>query len=250
MRKASRPSTSPSAIAVKRSGTGAGPAAPVARQPWLPRALPFALFIAALALRGLLEAPLEAAGFATHWLYALQVLVAGVALVFFWRGYTELARPPALSAVLLSVGAGAIVFVLWITLTQPWMRIGEPVASFVPVDADGALLWPQILLRATGAALVVPLIEELFWRSLLMRWLDRRDFLSVSPRHVSLYALVLSSAVFALEHDLWLAGIVAGLVYGLVYMRTANLWNAVIAHAVTNLMLAAWVVQQRRWEFW
>ena len=98
--------------------------------------------------------------------------------------------------------------------------------------------------------LVVPVMEELFWRSFLLRWLERRSFLEVSPARTGRFALLASSGVFALAHDLWLAGFLAGLVYTLLYRRLGNLWYCVIAHATTNLLLAAWVVATRSWEYW
>jgi uncharacterized protein len=150
----------------------------------------------------------------------------------------------------MSIGVGLVVFVLWIVLTEPWMRVGEPVAAFVPVGVDGSLQWGLIALRGLGAVLVVPLIEELFWRSFLMRWIDNREFLVHVPQQTSLYALLVSSAVFALGHDLWLAGLLAGLAFGALYRHTGRIWHAVVAHAVANLALAVWVVHQRAWGFW
>lgn len=221
-----------------------------ARPAWVPRTVPFALFIGALVVRAALDDDAGALGFDAAWLYALQLVPAAIALAWFWPRLEELRKRPEAARLLSALAAGAVVFALWISLTAPWMRIGEPVASFVPVAADGTLQWPLIVLRALGAALLVPLIEELFWRSFVMRWIDRRDFRSLPPRAVSWFAVLASSAVFALEHDLWLAGLVAGLIYALTYARTGNLWNAVIAHATTNLLLAAWVVHGRQWAFW
>ena len=101
-----------------------------------------------------------------------------------------------------------------------------------------------------GAALVVPVMEELFWRSFLMRWIERPVFQGVAPQSVGLKAIVLSTFVFTLAHTQWLAAVVAGLVYALLYVRTGKLWVAVIAHAVTNLALGIWVVQTEHWQFW
>ncbi len=217
-------------------------------QPALVRALPFALFIALLALRGVVD------GSGTlHWLYALQAGATAAALALLWHHYRELREHTGAAPLLqglAAVAAGLVVFVLWITLTDDWMRVGEPVAGFIPVNADGTLQWPLIAARLAGAALVVPVMEELFWRSLVMRWIDRRDFLSLPPREVSLYALCVSSAVFALAHDLWLAGLIAGLVFGALYRWTGRIWHAIVAHAVANLALGLWVVQQRAWGFW
>jgi CAAX prenyl protease-like protein len=104
--------------------------------------------------------------------------------------------------------------------------------------------------RWIGAALIVPVMEELFWRSFLMRWIASPRFESVDPRAAGLRALVLSTFVFMLAHTLWLAAIVAGAAYAWLYVRTGKLWTAVIAHAVTNGVLGIWVVYSGRWEFW
>lgn len=218
------------------------------------RCLPFGVFIAGLALRGVLA---EHTAIDTRWLYALQAGIAALALVWLWQHFGELraappppARPGPAAGLAIAVALGLAVFALWITLTAPWMRLGEPAASFVPLGEDGRPQWPLIALRAAGAVLVVPLIEELFWRSFLMRWIDRRDFLSLAPQAVSWRAVGISSLLFALGHDLWLAGLVAGLAFGALYRYTGSIWHAVLAHAVANAALAGWVVWRGAWGFW
>ena len=62
--------------------------------------------------------------------------------------------------------------------------------------------------------------------------------------------MALSTFVFMLAHTLWLAAIVAGLAYAWLYVRSGKLWLAIVAHAVTNAALAAWVIAGQRWEFW
>ena len=93
-------------------------------------------------------------------------------------------------------------------------------------------------------------MEELFWRSFVMRWIDNPDFLAVSPAQASARAIIVSSLLFASEHQLWLAGLIAGLVYGLLYVRTGNLWVPVISHAVTNAVLGGWILATGNWQFW
>ena len=78
-------------------------------------------------------------------------------------------------------------------------------------------------MRVTGLVLVVPVMEELFWRSFLMRWIDRREFLVADPAQASFLAFALSSALFALEHSQWFAGLVAGMAYSWLYIRAGNL---------------------------
>jgi hypothetical protein len=108
----------------------------------------------------------------------------------------------------------------------------------------------MVAFRIAGAALVVPLMEELFWRSFLQRWVQQHDFLALDPARIGLKALLIASALFAVEHLQWLAGLVAGLAYGWLYIRTRNLWAPIVAHAVTNGLLGADVVATGRWSFW
>ncbi len=217
----------------------------------LRRILPFAAFMAILALRGF--APADGRwGFDTRWLYALNLLVVGGLLLAWRREYGELAWPnrPTLPEAALATVVGLVVFGLWVTLTAPWMQIGEPTASFVPVDAQGRLDWPLIAVRWLGASLLVPVMEELFWRSFLMRWIERPVFEGVDPRRVGVKAVLLSTFVFVLVHTLWLGALIAGLAYALLYRFSGKLWPAVIAHAVTNGALGIYVVSTGRWVFW
>ena len=214
------------------------------------RLLPFVAFMAVLALRGM--APIDGRwGFDVRWLYGLNLLVVGGMLLVWRREYGELARQnrPTLAEAALAVAVGLVVFALWIRLDAPWMQIGEP-PRFVPVDAQGRLDAPLIALRWLGATLLVPVMEELFWRSFLMRWLQAPVFEGVDPGRVGFKAVALSTFVFMLAHPLWLAAIIAGLAYALLYCRSGKLWTAVLAHAVTNGMLGLWVVQTGQWQFW
>ena len=222
----------------------------LSRSAWL-RIVPFALFMVLLALRG--AAPEDGSwGFDARWLYAVTVVVVGAVLLVFWRDYGELARQtlPTLRETLLAVAVGVAVFAVWIQLDAPWMTLGEPSAGFVPLTAAGAIDWPLVAVRWIGAALLVPVMEELFWRSFLMRWIEQPVFEGVDPQRVGLKAVVLSTFVFVLAHTLWLAAAIAGLAYAWLYVRSGKLWLPVIAHAVTNGVLGAWVIATGNWRFW
>ncbi|MEP7297166.1 MAG: CAAX prenyl protease-related protein [Burkholderiales bacterium] len=215
------------------------------------RIVPFAAFMVLLAARGAFPED-GSMGIDPRWIYGATVMVVGGLLAWFWREYGELVPQtwPSLSELALAVGVGVVVFALWTLLDAPWMRIGEPSAGFVPIDAAGQLIWPLIALRWIGASLLVPVMEELFWRSFLMRWIDSPQFESVVPQRVGLKAIALSTFVFMLAHTLWLAAIIAGLAYAWLYVRTGKLWVPVIAHAVTNGALGVWVVWTHQWAFW
>ena len=217
----------------------------------LARVVPFAVFMLLLGLRGALPAD-GSWGIDPRWVYAVTVLVVGGLLAWWWRDYGELSTQlrPTLQEAGLAIAVGVLVFGLWIKLDAPWMRLGEATAAFVPLDVQGGLMWPLIGVRWIGAALLVPVMEELFWRSFLMRWIENGQFEAVLPQRVGLKAVVLSTFVFMLAHTLWLAAIIAGLAYAWLYVRSGKLWLPVIAHAVTNGLLGVWVVMTGNWAFW
>ncbi len=215
------------------------------------RIAPFVVFLLLLAVRGWTPDD-NALGIDPRWIYGVTVLVVGAMLAFWWRDYRELALAalPTASQAALSVAVGLAVFVAWIHLDAPWMILGTPTATFVPLTDRGTLHWELIAVRWIGAALLVPVMEELFWRSYLMRWLEHVNFDAVPPQRVGVRAIVLSTLAFMLVHNLWLAAILAGLAYAWLYVRTGRLWAAVIAHAVTNGALGLWVVATGNWQFW
>lgn len=214
----------------------------------LARALPFGLFLVFLALQS--EAASLFPGLDPRWLYPIRVASVALLLWYYRAQYRELLVRPDLRWVgLISPLLGALVFVLWINLDFGWLNLGDG-TGFDPRDATGAIQWQLALPRLLGASLVVPLMEELFWRSFLLRWIDKHDFLDLEPARISLRALLISSVVFGVEHSLWFAGIIAGLAYGWLYRASGNLWAPIVAHATTNLMLGVWVLMTGAWVFW
>lgn len=224
----------------------------VAPQPTFDRAawariLPFAAYLAFFLVGdGLARLGVDAASL--RWLYAVKTATVVALLAFFWRDYTELKIRMSPGAALTALVAGAVVFFLWINLHAGWMVIGTS-DGFDP-RTNGAIDWPLAAVRIAGAALVVPVMEELFWRSFVMRWIDQPDFLSLDPAQAGIRGFVISVTLFGFEHNLWLAGIVAGGIYGLLFMRHRTIWSPILAHAVTNGMLGAWVVMTGAWSYW
>jgi CAAX prenyl protease-like protein len=219
-------------------------------RPMLVRVAPFVVFMLLLALRG--QAAAGDWGLDARWIYAASTVVVGGLLIAWRREYGELARQqwPDLRELLLAVAVGLAVFALWIRLDAPWMTLAEPTAPFVPLTPGGELDWPLVAVRWIGATLVVPMMEELFWRSFLMRWVRDPTFEGVDPMRVGLRPVVISTFLFVLAHTLWLAAALAGLAYAWLYIRRGRLWSAVVAHAVTNGALGVWVVATGQWQFW
>jgi CAAX prenyl protease-like protein len=217
------------------------------RDSW-PRILPFGayivfIFIADTLGRAGVPAP------QLRWLYAAKIVIVLALLIFHRRRYTELRWSPLSTRVLgVAVVSGVVVWVLWINLNAGWMTIGGS-AGF-DFHSNGRIDWLLVAIRLAGAALVVPVMEELFWRSFLMRWLVDPDFLRVDPARCTWMALTVTTILFGFEHSLWLAGIAAGAVYSVLYLRSRTLWPSVIAHGVTNGLLGVWIISTNQWTYW
>lgn len=221
--------------------------------PAIARCGPFALFIALIVLGSHLSPFLgeRGASDAASWLVVARGAIVALALAWFWPAYSELHKPSPAAAAdwLLAALGGFAVFLVWIGLDQEWAVLSRS-TGFIPHDPEGGTDWFKALARLAGFALVVPVMEELFWRSFLLRWLERHDFLSVAPRLVGMRAFLITTVLFSLEHDRWLAGAVAGALYNWLYMRSGNLWVPIAAHAVTNAVLGVWILHTQNWQFW
>lgn len=173
------------------------------------------------------------------------------ALIFFWRGYGELGAASDVKPHrwLLAVSCGLGVFVVWIQFDDGWAVLGHP-RGFDPTGADGEIDLTLAGLRLAESVLVVAVMEELFWRSFLLRWLDARDFTAADPRRASPRAFALTAVLFASEHSLWFAGLLAGLLYNWLYKRTGNLWVPIASHALTNGALGMWILATGNWRLW
>jgi len=217
------------------------------RAAWL-RILPFAAYLAFIVIGDLLARAGMSAD-ALRWLYPVKIAVVVALLAAGWRHYRELAAP-RLSATqaLVAIGVGIAVLILWVNLDAGWMVVGSS-PGFDP-RVGGHIDWVLVVIRIAGAALVVPIMEELFWRSFLMRWMVSPDFESVEPSHVGLKSFAIPVLLFGVEHNLWLAGVVAGAAYSVLYMRHRSLWSPILSHAVTNGLLGVWVVRTGNWSFW
>jgi CAAX prenyl protease-like protein len=220
------------------------------------RILPFALFLAFVAASSVLPAPesVPPDQFDSRWVYAWRAVVVGLVLAALWGKFTELRIDARMSLRdwALATVSGVAVFVLWIHLDHGWMMLGDlGLQAFDPRQyASERLHLPLTAMRLFGLVIVVPLIEELFWRSFLLRWLERQDFLALAPAAVGVRALAITSVLFALEHAQWFAGLIAGAVYGWIYVRSGKLWTPIVAHALTNALLGAWILATQDWRFW
>jgi exosortase E/protease (VPEID-CTERM system) len=168
-------------------------------------------------------------------LYPLRVLAVVVVLGYFRRAYRQLGWGWSWESVAIGVG----VFVIW-TLLVPKDTITDDLASIRDGLSDMApgvsMAW--LAVRAFGMVLIQPLAEEFAFRGYLLRKLIASNFESVPMGQLSWLSFVVSSLLFGLLHDNWVAGTLAGAAYAFALYRSKRISGPIIAHVTTNALIA------------
>lgn len=157
-----------------------------------------------------------------------------------------------------SIAIGLAVFALWIApdvLLPGWRDhavFQNAVTGRITFSIRGADLTPLMLvLRTMRATLLVPILEELFWRGWLPRWLQDLDFTKVPLGRYTPLAFWLTAVLFAMEHGpFWEVGLACGIIYNLWMRKTRSLGDLMLTHATTNLALSLYVIGSHRWMYW
>jgi CAAX prenyl protease-like protein len=148
--------------------------------------------------------------------------------------------------------AGVAVFALWVGLDPHYHKFMKeeawnPHAQF---GRASGLAWFFIAVRLVGSTVIVPPIEELFYRSFVYRYLIRPDFTNLALGRFHPISFMVTSVVFGFVHGEWLAGILCGLIYQGLVIANNRLGDAMAAHAITNFLLGIWVLWKGAWQFW
>jgi CAAX prenyl protease-like protein len=226
------------------------PAAPTIRK-LVAFTLPMAVFLTLLGLGETLRNPGGSGWLATpeYWIYPTQTLLCGALVVWFWRDY-ELRAP---RKVWFAVAIGIAVFILWIA-PQQFLGFAPRLTGFDPGRFAGqpAMYWTTVTFRFLRLAIVVPLVEEIFWRGFLLRYLISEKFTAIAIGTFSWISFIAVTAGFGFAHSRadWIPAFICGALYNLVAYRTRSLAACALAHALTNLLLGLWVMQTRQWGFW
>ncbi len=199
-------------------------------------------------------------------LYAVRSILCLVVLLFLrpWKFYARLQKKNILPA----IGIGAAIFVLWVgfetevfknllpgmaTAYEKWcvmpfgsMREVVDATPYTPAVCG----WGLTLARLAGSAVVIAVIEEFFWRGYLIRTVRTPDFLDIDIGEFHPVTFLIVAVFFGLEHTEWAVGLITGLVYGLFYIRTRDIWAVSIAHVTTNLVLGIYVIATGSWQYW
>ncbi|MGQ0614100.1 MAG: CPBP family glutamic-type intramembrane protease [Planctomycetaceae bacterium] len=193
--------------------------------------------------------------------YGIRILLAGAALAWGWRRIGPLRGPRSpLLSVATGAGVGLLGTVLWILLLLPFVtREGDAWAA--------RAFW----LRFAAAGLLVPLFEELAMRGYVLRvavqWgearragsadpladaLERRSLRDLAPGAATLFAVTVSTLLFALGHNPreMPAAVVYGLLMAGLWITRKDLLSCIAAHAATNLSLALYARSSASWGLW
>lgn len=235
-------------------------------KPWLAYIAPMAIYMAFL----LVESNANLV-----WVYPAKTIAVAAALWVFRKQYDELRSPmicrtsasladvsksttagsperfrDALQSWMLAILVGLVAIAIWIAIDPFYPQFNHA----VPFDPTAIQSVAQrnvfVAFRIVGAVLVVPLMEELFWRAFLIRWLVNEDFKSVPIGAFTWQSFGITMTLFGAEHNQWVAGLICGALYNWLYYKRKDVFACVIAHAVSNAALAAWVLAGGDWKFW
>lgn len=211
--------------------------------PVLSRVAPFAVFALLTMLQGRLGENSQ------YWVYALKTGV-GAWLVLLVRPHVREMRWKLSWE---AVAAGVAVFLLWVGLDGRYPALAERSGGFDPArdyGAGSALAFFFIGVRILGSTLVVPPLEEVFYRSFLYRFVQQSDFLKIPLGRLSAKAFIITGVVFGIGHYEWLPGILCAFAYQGLVCKKDRLGDAMTAHAITNFILGLWVVLRGAYVFW
>lgn len=226
---------------------------PATMNPALPYIVPMAGFLALTQVEAYL--PVTGGQVSPFWYpltYAAKVaIVAGLAWACrsSWR---DLAPRPGPRDLILAVLLGLLVAFLWVGLDgrYPELPFLGKRSAFDPNTMRPAGKWAFLMVRMVGLVGLIPLIEELFYRSFLMRWIIDAEFTRVPIGRVTPLAVAVTSIVFGFTHPEWLPAVLTGFAWCVLVWRTRSVSACVVSHLVANLALGLYVIATGDWKYW
>jgi CAAX prenyl protease-like protein len=206
---------------------------------------PFGVFGALTAVEGWAPRHLYPA------LYVFKILAVTVTLLAAGRSLRDI--QPSWRVVLPALLLGLAVFVEWVAIDSAFAypHIGSRI-EFNPLTEihgrAGRLAF--LVARFYGLVLLVPVMEELFLRSFVLRSAMDPDFESVPIGDMNFWAFAIVAAFGGMVHPEWVVAIIANVAYTLLLYRTRSLFATVVAHATTNCALGVYILAAGSWKYW
>jgi uncharacterized protein len=188
----------------------------------------------------------------TYPLFYVVKVAAVTAVLFYFQGPLSEVRP-CWAVVPLGAAVGLVIVAQWLLIDRllPHPHLGSR-AGYDPFAAIGTpwMRWTFLILRFYGLVLVVPVMEEVFWRSFLLRYVTRGDFTSLETGQFSLGAFWIVLVLSAAAHPEWLVAAVASALFAWLLRRTRSLFAVILAHSVANAALGGYIVAAGQWKYW
>jgi CAAX prenyl protease-like protein len=219
-----------------------------------PYVLPLAGFLAFTALEAYLPTAPSGAP-SSRWYPPAYTLKMVVVLGLLWYGrriFRDLRPWPGVGGSFLAIGLGLSVTAVWVGLDgryPEFQGLGKR-AAFDPGALSLGSRLTFLAVRMFGLVVVVPLIEELFYRAFLMRWIIEPDFTKVPIGRLTVRNVVVTTTVFGLSHPEWLPAVLTGLAWAWLVGKTKSVSACVLSHAVANLALGIYVITTHQWKYW
>ncbi len=233
------------AAAVKTSEPSGQAAASTISADFLPYIVPMFAYVGLTALESYVPQVLGKPSPAWYPLsYAVKLILVVLLAWYYRETWNDFRPPPRAWTIGLGALTGLFVCTAWVALDghYPTATFLGSRSAFDPFALDPAARWAFIAVRLLGLVLVVPVIEELFWRSFLMRWLIDNEFVRVPIGKVTPVAAAVTSAFFALAHPEWLPALLTGALWAWLLWWTRSLAACLISHMTANLALGVYVI--------
>jgi uncharacterized protein len=184
--------------------------------------------------------------------YSAKLLIVALLAYRYRATWNDFRPAPTIGKIILGILTGLLVCGAWVGLDgrYPALALLGSRTAFDPRELAPIAQWGFIGVRLLGLVVVVPVIEELFWRSFLMRWSIENEFLRVPIGKVTPTAAAVTSALFALAHPEWLPALLTGALWAWLLWWTKSLSACALSHVTANLALGVYVIATHDWKFW
>jgi CAAX prenyl protease-like protein len=186
---------------------------------------------------------------AEFWIYPTQTILCGALLLWFRSCYEF----HGLKSIGFTLLIAFVVFAIWIA-PQQFFNFPSRNVGFDPdiLASNNTAYWLSVIFRFFRLVVVVPVMEEIFWRAFLLRFVIDENFERVPFGKFGWLSFTVVTLAFSLSHSRpdWLAALVTGALYNIVAYRSRSLTSCILAHATTNLLLGLWIMHTRQWGFW
>lgn len=185
------------------------------------------------------------------WLYFAKVVVVTAALLWFREPWKDIR--PRTNLLVPAVIVGLLVFIEWVLIDKwiPYPHLGSRTGlnPFTAIEVP-ALRILFLAVRFYGLAVMVPVMEEIFWRSFLLRYFSAPEFTSLPVGEFSWRSFWIVAVAFGLAHPEWLVAFICACAYALLLRQTKSLFACIVAHSTTNLALGVYVLLSQDWVYW